>query len=71
MYRNYRRGGAPQVVRLSASDFLSRFLLHILPKSFVRIMCYGFLSRGSKAAHHRFLTFLYQRSRRRFESNRC
>ena len=48
-YRDYRQGGVTKVMRLSASDFLSRFLLHVLPKSFVRIRYYGFLSRGSKA----------------------
>jgi len=48
-YRNYRQGGITKVMRLSASDFLSRFLLHVLPKAFVRIRYYGFLSRGSKA----------------------
>ena len=49
-YRNYRQGGAVHVMRLSASDFLSRFLLHVLPKSFVRVRYYGFLSRGRKNA---------------------
>ena len=48
-YRDYRQGGVSKVMRLSASNFLSRFLLHVLPKAFVRIRYYGFLSRGSKA----------------------
>jgi hypothetical protein len=48
-YRDYRQGGISKVMRLSASDFLSRFVLHVLPKSFVRVRYYGFLSRGSKA----------------------
>ena len=43
------RAASAKVMRLSASNFLSRFLLHVLPKAFVRIRYYGFLSRGSKA----------------------
>jgi hypothetical protein len=33
-----------KVMRLSAEEFLRRFLLHVLPKGFVRIRHYGLLA---------------------------
>ena len=35
---------------LSAVQFLRRFLLHLLPKGFVRIRTYGFLANRHRAA---------------------
>jgi hypothetical protein len=35
---------------LDAQEFIRRFLLHILPKSFMRIRHYGFLANRTKAA---------------------
>lgn len=45
-YKDYRRGGhgRNRIMRLTATEFIRRFLLHILPKGFVRIRHYGFLA---------------------------
>lgn len=46
--RDYRKGGAGQLLSLSDAEFIRRFSLHILPKGFVRIRHYGILSSGKK-----------------------
>lgn len=43
-YRDYRKGRRARVMRLEAVEFIRRFLLHVLPKGFVRIRHYGFLA---------------------------
>ena len=42
-WKDYRDGAA-KVMHLSAEEFLRRFLLHVLPKRFVRIRHYGLLA---------------------------
>lgn len=43
-YKDYRRGRSDRVMRLSATEFMRRFLLHVLPRRFVRIRHYGLLA---------------------------
>jgi hypothetical protein len=45
-YKDYRRapGDQQQTMTLTSDAFISRFLLHVLPKGFHRIRHYGFLS---------------------------
>lgn len=43
-YKDYKRGQRERVMRLEAVEFMRRFLLHVLPKGFVRIRHYGLLS---------------------------
>lgn len=43
-YNDYRRGYRERVMGLAAVEFMRRFLLHVLPKGFVRIRHYGLLS---------------------------
>jgi hypothetical protein len=47
-YKDYRRptGDQQQTMTLTPDAFISRFLLHVLPKGFHRIRHYGFLSSG-------------------------
>ena len=40
-YKDYADGGHRKTMTLTASEFLRRFLLHVLPKGFVRIRHYG------------------------------
>lgn len=47
-YKDYARGGKRRVMTLEAQEFIRRFLLHVLPKGFVRIRHYGFLSNRSR-----------------------
>jgi hypothetical protein len=43
-YKDYRRGQRQRVMRLPAVEFIRRFLLHSLPKGFMRIRHYGLLA---------------------------
>jgi hypothetical protein len=43
-YKDYARGGKRRIMELDASEFLRRFLQHVLPSGFVRIRYYGFLA---------------------------
>jgi hypothetical protein len=47
-YKDYAHGNRKRVMELSASEFVRRFLLHVLPGGLVRIRHYGILSN-----HHR------------------
>ena len=48
MAKDYRKGGRKYSITLSDSTFIRRFVMHILPKGFVRIRHYGILSSSSK-----------------------
>ena len=43
-WKNYARGNRQRVMTLDAVEFIRRFLLHVLPKGFVRIRQYGLLA---------------------------
>ena len=43
-YKDYRQNGLKKSMCLSHAEFIRRFAQHILPKRFVRIRHYGFLS---------------------------
>ena len=43
-WRDYRHPQRPKLLKLSAGEFIRRFLLHVLPPGFHRIRHYGFLS---------------------------
>jgi hypothetical protein len=43
-YKDYADGNQTEVMTLAATEFIRRFLLHILPSGFVRIRQFGFLS---------------------------
>jgi hypothetical protein len=47
-YKDYR-GRRPRSLTLPLQEFVRRFLLHVLPKGFVRIRYYGFLAHGCRA----------------------
>lgn len=47
-YMDYRRRGQHRAMRLAPVEFLRRFLLHVLPKGFVRIRYYGLLANGHR-----------------------
>jgi hypothetical protein len=48
-WKDYAHGGKQRIMTLSADDFLQRFLLHVLPKGFVRIRFFGFLANRRRA----------------------
>jgi hypothetical protein len=43
-YRDRARGNVVRAMRLDGEEFLRRFLLHVLPRRFVRIRSYGLLA---------------------------
>jgi hypothetical protein len=57
-YKDYADGNKTKILTLEATEFIRRFLLHILPSGFVRIRQFGFLAnraRGKKLALCRVL----------------
>jgi hypothetical protein len=43
-WKDYRHGSRVRTLTLDVGEFLRRFLLHVLPKRFVRIRYFGFLA---------------------------
>jgi len=43
-YKDYRHGNRSKTMKLTATEFIRRFVLHILPKGFRKIRHYGILS---------------------------
>ena len=43
-WKDYRHGSQVRTLTVSADEFLRRFLLHVLPRGFVRIRFFGFLA---------------------------
>jgi hypothetical protein len=57
-YKDYADGDKAKVMTLEATEFIRRFLLHVLPSGFMRIRQFGFLAnraRRKKLAHCRAL----------------
>ena len=48
-WKDYADGSQTKVMRLSADEFLRRFLLHVLPRGFVRIRHSGLLASSNVA----------------------
>jgi hypothetical protein len=49
-YKDYAGGGRKTQMTLQATEFIRRFLMHVVPSGFMRIRHYGFLSNSLKAA---------------------
>jgi hypothetical protein len=43
-WKNYARASEPATMTLKAEEFIRRFLLHVLPKGFVKVRHFGFLA---------------------------
>jgi hypothetical protein len=58
-YKDYAQSGKRRTIELAATEFLRRFLLHVLPTGFVRIRHYGLLPnrhrREKLAVYHKLL----------------
>jgi hypothetical protein len=48
LWKDYADGNKTKVMTLTATEFIRRFLLHILPAGFVRIRQYGFLANRAR-----------------------
>jgi hypothetical protein len=49
-WRDYARGNKSRTMTVSADEFIRRFLLHVLPKGFVRIRHFGFMANSQRSA---------------------
>lgn len=49
-WRDYADGNKLEVMTLTVAEFLRRFLLHTLPREFVRLRHHGILGRGAAPA---------------------
>lgn len=49
-WKDYGRGNKKRMMTVSAGEFLRRFLLHVLPRGFVRIRHFGFLTNRNRAS---------------------
>src|SRR6266702_4001598 len=49
-WKDYTAGGKQKVMTVSAEEFLRRFLIHVLPKSLVRIRHFGLFANRRRAA---------------------
>lgn len=47
-YKDYARGQESRILHLDAREFTRRFLLHVLPRGFVRIRRYGLLANARR-----------------------
>lgn len=79
-YKDYKDGSKIKEMSIPAIEFIRRFLLHVLPKSFTKIKHYGLLSNKNKKSTIRFCKFLISRIlttefvssiSRKFESFHC
>jgi hypothetical protein len=48
-WKDYARGSKKRRMTLGAEEYLRRFLLHTLPRGFVRIRSFGFLANRRRA----------------------
>lgn len=48
-YKDYRDHDRVKVMRLSGTEFVRRFLLHVLPKGFMRLRHFGFLANRGRS----------------------
>lgn len=67
VYKDYADGSKRKVMTISIVEFIRRFLLHILPKGFVRIRYYGFLANKNRKSK---LTAIMQFFKRRIPVKR-
>lgn len=47
-YKDYRHGHRQRTLTLSATEFIRRFMMHVIPNGFVRIRYFGFLANAHR-----------------------
>lgn len=62
-WKDYARGNKPRRMTLTATEFLRRFLQHVLPRGFVRIRQFGFLANSCRTARLRLIRELLPQPR--------
>jgi len=64
-YKDYADGNKTKILTLEATEFIRRFLLHILPSGFVRIRQFGFLANRARRKKLRSAAYCLARLLRR------
>jgi len=49
LWRDYAHGNKQKKMTVPAEEFIRRFLLHVLPKGFVRIRHFGFMANSQRS----------------------
>ncbi|MGC1452276.1 MAG: IS91 family transposase [Candidatus Sulfotelmatobacter sp.] len=49
-WKDYAHGGRQRLMTLAATEFIRRFLLHVLPRGFMKIRHYGFMANRARKA---------------------
>jgi hypothetical protein len=62
-WKDYARGNKQRQMTLTATEFLRRFLQHVLPRGFVRIRQFGFLANSCRTARLRLIRELLPQPR--------
>jgi hypothetical protein len=62
-WKDYARGNKQRQMTLTATEFLRRFLQHVLPRGFVRIRPFGFLANSCRTARLRLIRELLPQPR--------
>ena len=52
-WKDYAHGNQPSVMTLDATEFIRRFLMHVMPSGFVRIRYYGYMANRRRAENLR------------------
>ena len=53
-WKDYTHAGQPAIMTLQATEFIRRFLLHVLPRGFVKIRHFGFLANRGREDNIRY-----------------
>ena len=62
-WKDYARGNKQRQMTLDATEFLRRFLQHVLPRGFVRIRQFGFLANRCRTARLQLIRKLFSQPR--------
>jgi hypothetical protein len=57
-WRDYAHGNVQRTMTVSAEEFIRRFLMHVLPKGFVRIRHFGFMANHRRSKSFEFCRLL-------------
>lgn len=57
-YKDYKDNSKIKLMKITAMEFIRRFLIHVLPDNFVKIKHYGLLSNKNKKNNIRFCKYL-------------
>ncbi|MDX1429201.1 MAG: IS91 family transposase [Rhodothermales bacterium] len=61
-WKDYAHDNRARTMTLDATEFIRRFLLHVLPKGFVRVRYYGFLSNRDRKINLRLVRSLLEQA---------